>query len=273
MNIKFCQTLILIGCMLLTNCTFAQQKPGEKAFETGVYRNLLAEIGYKQSEIDARIEQVFFELFEGSKKIYFEVGDSMAYISDIKNNDVRSEGMSYGMMIAVQFNKKEMFDRLWRWSKHYMQHQEGPMKAYFRWSCRTDGTPNSQGPASDGELYFITSLIFASNLWGNDTGIDYLAEAQFILNNSMDKSGENGVTPLIHPVMQLITFVPVGFGANFTDHSYHLPAFYEVWARWAEDGRSDYWRECARISRDYLHKAIHPETGLNLTIAITTDHC
>lgn len=186
----------------------------------------------------------------------------MAYISDIKNNDVRSEGMSYGMMVAVQLDKKDMFDRLWRWSKHYMQHQEGPMKGYFRWSCQLDGTPNSQGPASDGELYFITALIFASNRWGNDTGIDYLTEAQFILNSSMEKTGEDGVTPLIHPDHRLITFVPTGFGSRFTDPSYHVPAFYEVWARWAEDGRADYWRECAKVSREYLKKTVHPETGL-----------
>lgn len=264
MNIKFFQLLILIGSLLLTHCTSAALKPWEKgSFETGEYRNLLAEMGYKQREIDAKMKEAFSDLFEGPQKIYFEVGDSMAYISDIKNNDVRSEGMSYGMMIAVQFDKKEIFDRLWRWSKHYMQHQEGPMKAYFRWSCRTDGTPNSEGPASDGELYYVTSLIFASNRWGNETDIDYLSEAQFILNNSMDKTGDNGVTPLIHPEKQLITFVPVGFAASFTDPSYHVPAFYEVWAQWAEDGRSYYWKECAQISRDYLKKVIHPETGLN----------
>ena len=264
MKNKLLRLIILLSCMQLTNCASAAQRPWDKgAFETGKYRNLLAEMGYKQHEVDAKLDETFTNLFEGSRKIYFEAGDSMAYISDIKNNDVRSEGMSYGMMIAVQFNKKEIFDRLWRWSKHYMQHPEGPMKGYFRWSCRTDGTPNSQGPASDGELYYITSLLFASNRWGNDTGIDYLSEAQLILNSSMDKTGENGVTPLIHPEHQLITFVPTGYGAGFTDPSYHVPAFYEVWAQWAEDGRADYWRECARISRDYLQKVIHPETGLN----------
>lgn len=264
MKNKMLRIILLLSCMQLTNCASAVLKPWDKgAFETGKYRNLLAEMGYKQRDIDAKLEEAFHDLFEGPQKIYFETGDTMAYISDIKNNDVRSEGMSYGMMIAVQRDNKEMFDRLWRWSKHFMQHQEGPLKGYFRWSCRTDGTPNSQGPASDGEFYYITSLLFASNRWGNDTGIDYLSEAQFILNSSMDKTGENGVTPLIHPEHRLITFVPTGYGAGFTDPSYHVPAFYEVWARWAEDGRADYWRECARISRAYLQKAIHPETGLN----------
>lgn len=233
------------------------------AFATRRYRNLFAELGYKQKDIDKKLKSVFESVFYGPDKVYFEVGDSMAYISDIKNHDVRTEGMSYGLMIAVQFDRKDIFDRLWRWSKKYMQHQEGLLKGYFAWSCQTDGTRNAQGPASDGELYYVTSLIFASNRWGNSTGINYLAEAQNILNCSMQKIGMERVAPLINLKHQLITFTPDPFGGRFTDPSYHIPAFYEVWARWAEDGRSEFWRVCARKSREYLHKSIHPVTGLN----------
>ncbi|WP_018667374.1 glycosyl hydrolase family 8 [Bacteroides gallinarum] len=233
------------------------------AFETRHYRNLFAELGYKQEDIDAKLKSVFESVFYGPHKVYFEVGDSLAYISDIKNHDVRTEGMSYGLMIAVQFDRKDIFDRLWRWGKKYMQHQEGPLKGYFAWSCKTDGTRNAQGPASDGELYYVTALIFASNRWGNDTGIDYLAEAQHILDCSMQKAGMDRVAPLINLEHRLITFTPDRFGGRFTDPSYHVPAFYEVWARWAKDGRSEFWRECARKSREYLHKSIHPVTGLN----------
>ncbi len=233
------------------------------AFETGRYRNLFAEFGYKQKDIDAKLKSVFESVFYGPDKVYFEVGDSMAYISDVKNNDVRTEGMSYGLMIAVQFDRKDIFDRLWRWGKKYMQHQEGPLKGYFAWSCKTDGTRNAQGPASDGELYYVTSLIFAANRWGNETGIDYLAEARNILDCSMQKAGMDRSAPFINLEHQLITFTPDRFGGRFTDPSYHVPAFYEVWARWADDGRSGFWRECARKSREYLHKSIHPVTGLN----------
>lgn len=233
------------------------------AFATRRYRNLFAELGYKQKDIDKKLKSVFESVFYGPDKVYFEVGDSMAYISDIKNHDVRTEGMSYGLMIAVQFDRKDIFDRLWRWSKKYMQHQEGLLKGYFAWSCQTDGTRNAQGPASDGELYYVTSLIFASNRWGNSTGINYLAEAQNILNCSMQKIGMERVAPLINLEHQLITFTPDPFEGRFTDPSYHIPAFYEVWARWAEDGRSEFWRVCARKSREYLHKSIHPVTGLN----------
>lgn len=255
--------LVCIFPLILCSCT-KELKPWDKgAFETRQYRNLFAEVGYSRDEINAKLNQIFYNLFEGPDKIYFESGDSLAYVSDIKNNDARSEGMSYGMMIAVQFGKKDIFDRLWRWSKKYMQHPDGPMEGYFAWSCKTDGTRNAQGPASDGELYFVTALIFASNLWGNDTGIDYLKEAKYILDCSMKKDGTAGVTNLINMEHKLITFVPIGRGATFTDPSYHIPAFYEVWARWADDGRADLWRECAEKSRAYLHTTIHPVTGLN----------
>ncbi len=245
---------------------------------TGQYRNLFLEAGYSQQQIDRKLDEVFNDVFYGPNKVYFEVGGDMGYISDIKNHDVRTEGMSYGLMIAVQFGRKDIFDRLWRWSKKYMQMADGPMQGYFRWSCKTDGTPNAQGPASDGELYFITSLLFASNLWGNDTGIDYLAEARHILDAIQPRTIEFKVNrdmqgkPLKKPITMsrtvslidtathLITFVP---GMPFTDPSYHLPAFYEVWARYAQDGRSSYWQECARASREYLHRSIDGATGLN----------
>lgn len=235
----------------------------EGAFTSKRYRNLFAEVGYKQADIDRKLEDTFNDLFFGKNKIYFEVGDSLGYISDIKNHDVRTEGMSYGMMIAVQFGRKDIFDRLWRWSKRYMQHQEGDSRGYFAWSCKTDGTRNSEGSASDGELYFITSLLFASNLWGNNTGINYLKEAQNILDCSMEKVGKDRVAPLINLENQLITFTPDNWGGRFTDPSYHVPAFYEVWAKYANDGRSSFWNACAEKSREFLHRCVNPETALS----------
>ena len=91
----------LLLCLIAgTSCSQADPtKPWDKgAFETQKYRNLLAEMGYKQADIDAKLKSVFDGVFYGPDKVYFEVGDSMAYISDIKNHDVRTEGMSYGLL-------------------------------------------------------------------------------------------------------------------------------------------------------------------------------
>lgn len=233
------------------------------ARETGKYRNVFLEAGYKQQDIDAKLAKAYHDLFEGPNRVYFEVGDSMAYVSDLKNHDARTEGLSYGMMVAVQLNKKDVFDRLWRWTAKYMQHQEGPREAYFAWSVNPQtGKHNSEGSASDGELYFVTDLLFASNRWGNDTGIDYYAEARRILDAMWSKDGTAGIRNVINVEHKMITFVPEGRGYNWTDPSYHIPAFYEVWAEYAKDGHEDFYRQCAEVSRQFLHRACHPVTGL-----------
>jgi oligosaccharide reducing-end xylanase len=258
--------------MLLFFCNVAAQsqknmkaqKDTQGAFYTNQYRNLFLEAGYSQSDIEKKINKAYHDLFESPERIYFEVGDTMAYVSDLKNHDARTEGLSYGMMVAVQLDKKEVFDRIWRWSKAYLQHQEGPREGYFAWSINPQTLKkNAQGSASDGELYFITSLLFASNRWGNDTGIDYYGEARRILDAMWKKDGTGKVYNLFNTDHKQISFVPEGFGYLWTDPSYHLPAFLEVWAEYAKDGHEQFYRDCADTSRVFLHRACHPVTGLN----------
>ena len=234
------------------------------AFVTGNYRNLFREAGYSQAAIDKKINQAYYDVFEGPGRVYFEVGDSMAYVSDLKNHDARTEGLSYGMMVALQLNKKEVFDRIWRWSKKYLQHQDGPREAYFAWSINTATMKkNSQGSASDGELYFITDLLMAANRWGNNTGIHYYNEARRILDAMWKKDGTGNIYNLINTEHKQISFVPEGDGYKWTDPSYHLPAFYEIWALYAKDGHEQFYKDCADTSRVFLHRACDSVTGLN----------
>ena len=245
-----------------------KMKPWEKgAWETSRYRNVFLEAGYKQEDIDAKLAKAYYDTFEGPSRVYFQVGDSMAYVSDLKNHDARTEGLSYGMMAAVQLNKKDVFDRLWRWTKKYMQHQGGSRDAYFAWSIKPEsGKHNSEGSASDGELYFITDLLFASNRWGNRTGINYYAEARRILDAMWSKDGTDGIMNVLNIEQKKITFVPDLSGYNWTDPSYHLPAFFEIWAQYAKDGREQFYRDCADTARAFLHRACASETGLNADI-------
>lgn len=239
-------------------------RAGSISCDDSKYRNVFLEAGYSEKEIDGKVEQAYKDLFEGKNRIYFEVGDSMAYISDIKNHDARTEGLSYGMMVAVQLNKKDVFDRIWRWSKAYLQHQSGAREGYFAWSINPKTMKrNSEGSASDGELYYVTSLLFAANKWGNHTGIDYYGEARRILDAMWKKDGTGNVYNLINVEHKQITFVPEGGGYNWTDPSYHLPAFLEIWAEYANDGHEDFYKACADTARVFLHRACHPVTGLN----------
>ena len=238
------------------------------AFETGIYPNLFKDyLGKSDEEIQAKIDAAWNQLFYGddaAERVYYLVGSDMAYISDIANDDVRSEGMSYGMMIAVQLNKKEEFDRLWKWTKTYMYQTGGGYKGYFAWHCKTDGTQLAANPASDGEVWFITALFFADGRWGSGEGIyNYRAEAQSILDTALhdDDRGELA-TDLFDPETKQVVFVPqLGQNSQFTDPSYHMPHYYELWAFWA-DKDNDFWAEAVTASREYLKTAVNPKTGL-----------
>lgn len=238
------------------------------AFYTGEYRNVFKEYGYSQTEINEKIKNTWQQLFFGDEDIrfYHPVGDDMGYITDTGNNDVRTEGMSYGMMMAVQMDDKEIFNRLWKWVKAYMWHDKGKYKGYFAWTCALDGSRNARGPAPDGEEYFAMALFFASNRWGDgQKPFNYSEQAKEILHEVVHKGEKGGEgNPMLDPDNKLIKFVPE---CNFSNPSYHLPHFYELFSRWGNQGDCQIWAEAAEASRKYLKKACHPETGLSAEYA------
>lgn len=73
------------------------------------------------------------------------------------------------MMICVQLDKKEEFDRIWKWTVTYMWLDEGENEGYFAWSCGLDGSKNAYGAAPDGEEFFEVKAV---NMTPN-TGYDY----------------------------------------------------------------------------------------------------
>ncbi len=232
------------------------------------YRNLFTELGITEEAVNQKLEQTFQTFFYGSEeeRIYHQVGEDMGYLEDTGNHDARTEGMSYGMMICVQLNKKKEFDCLWKWAKTYMFMEEGFHEGYFAWSCQVDGTKNAESPAPDGEEFFAMALFFASHRWGDGEGIfDYAFEARKILSACIHKgSAKRAGVPMWNPDNHQILFVP---GIDFTDPSYHLPHFYDLFALWANEEDRAFFKEAAKVSREYLVKACHPVTGLNAEYA------
>lgn len=235
----------------------------EAAFYTQNYRNLFSEYGYNTEDISNKVEDTWNKLFTPDypeTQIYFSVDDDLGYMLDTGNNDVRTEGMSYGMLMAVQMNEKDVFDRLWKWSMKYMYMEEGENAGYFAWTCATDGTKNAYGPAPDGEEYFALALFFAHNRWGDGSGIfAYSKYAKRILHDCLHKGENDDGYPMWNPDNKLIKFVP---SVEFSDPSYHLPHFYELFALWSNEEDRAFWKEAATVSRQYIAKSAHPVTGL-----------
>ena len=127
----FSVVFVLLFVVSLVGCAGCPAKPEEDTQHEDMFQPLL---GKSEKEVQAKIDAAWDHLFYGdddNERIYYEVGDDMAYILDVNNRDVRSEGISYGMMIAVQMDKQEEFNRIWKWAKTYMYQTERTYAGYF----------------------------------------------------------------------------------------------------------------------------------------------
>lgn len=290
-------TLVLLG--VSTALRSQSISDGKGAFTTHRYPNLLRAQHHSATDIQSKIDAAYHQLFHGdpaTQAIYYASGSNangpLAYVTDIANHDARTEGMSYGMMIAVQLNHKTEFDALWNWANTYMLITDpaNPSVGYFAWSMNVDGTPRSDSPAPDGEEYFAMSLYFAAHRWGNGVGIyDYQAQADRILSEMRHHGIHTGTSPFrIHPddppflsathpssphtvtigpmvdeQHAMVLFVPSVGTRRFTDPSYHLPAFYELWSRWGPLEDRVFWARAAQASRDFFPQVVGSTTGLS----------
>jgi oligosaccharide reducing-end xylanase len=218
------------------------------------YRNLFAELLSKsETDVDTKLSSGWNVLFRngGTNTLYYEVGTDEAYILDVNNGDVRTEGLSYGMIIAVQLDKKTEFNRIWKWAKSHLQMSNG----YFAWQATTSGQIIGNYSAPDGEEYFAQALISASKRWGDGTGIyAYSTEARNLLRALAQNGNFNRTN-------YLVTFGPSGTSASYTDGSYVLPAFYEVWACF-DTANQSFWRSAVTAARAFFPKTTHATTGL-----------
>ncbi|MDR2069972.1 MAG: xylanase, partial [Treponema sp.] len=120
------------------------------------------------------------------------------------------------------------------------------------------------GPAPDGEEYFAMALMFASARWGDGEGIfNYSGEAQRLLDSCLHQGHRAGDDPSARPMWDasnyLIRFVP---DCDFSDPSYHLPHFYEIFAERGPAIDRPFWKNAAEASRKYTALSCHPVTGL-----------
>jgi oligosaccharide reducing-end xylanase len=65
----------------------------------------------------------------------------------------------------------------------------------------------------------------------------------------------------------MVLFVPGRTDKPFTDPSYHLPAFYELWARWGPVQDRPFWAHAAQVSRAFFVTTANAATGLSPSYA------
>ena len=101
-------------------------------------------------------------------------------VRDTGNGGVsHSEGQGFGMRLALHYNQRDDFARIWHWTRKHL-YVRGDHLAAWRW--RPDATPpiNDQNNATDGDLFIAWSLALAGRCWDEP---NYLESARRIADD------------------------------------------------------------------------------------------
>jgi len=137
-------------------------------------------------------------------------------------NDTVSEGIGYGMLITVLMtdandSTKQYFDGLFRYYKYYLG-----SNGLMHWRIDANGNIIGYNAATDADEDVALALLFAHKQWGSNGAINYLQEAQNIINALYNKCVESG-TYVLKPG-------DVWGGSSVTNPSYFAAGFYRIFA-------------------------------------------
>lgn len=157
---------------------------------------------------------------------------------EIDGGAVVSEGIAYGMLIAVFMNDQPLFDGL---LKYWKDHPSG-QSMLMTWKI-----PGGSNSATDSDEDTAFALIQASKQWGGN----YLNDAKTVLTQmaANDLTAENILKP-----------GNAFGGADLTNPSYFAPAYYRLFAT-VDTANAAKWNGVAASVYTYLNK-IEGDNGL-----------
>ena len=160
-------------------------------------------------------------------------------------NGSNSEGIGYGLEIAVFMDDQATFDKLWS----YEQLHRGA-NGLMDWEIGPDGAVTGMGAASDGDEDMAFALVMADKKWGGQGSLSdtYLNHAKKLIDliwqHEVDHSRGNVLTP----------------GDQFADGSiinisYFAPAYYRIFG--LVSGKADDWNGTAKTSYDVIEATLN----------------
>jgi hypothetical protein len=163
-------------------------------------------------------------------------------------NSTVSEGIAYGMLLAVNHGDQTTFDKLWLYSQSWLD-----AKGLMHWYINAAGTEVlGRGAASDSDEDIAFALIMADARWGGrgslTTNYIDLARAQ------IDRIWMHEVDHARGDVLEPGDEFPDGSVINI---SYFAPAYYRVFGR--VTGQTANWNRVVTASYDALERALNTE--------------
>ena len=139
-------------------------------------------------------------------------------------NSTVSEGIAYGMTIAVYMNDQPLFDDLWKYSLAHTWNGTILMNWYISSSGMLGSNPSGNGAATDADEDMAWALVMADKQWGGQGSLSksYLDYAKQLLNDIWVNEIHDSKLPKN--------------GSSWGDWnslniSYFAPAYYRVFAK------------------------------------------
>ncbi|MEI9938713.1 MAG: glycosyl hydrolase family 8 [Pseudomonadota bacterium] len=167
----------------------------------------------------------------------------------LEPNSTVSEGIGYGMLIAVYMNDQSLFDGLWQYEQTCLG-----MNQLMDWYMLADGKtrgPNGTGAASDADEDMAWALLMADRQWG---GKGSLADAYLnIAKHQIDQIYKTEIQD-----DKLIKPGDSWGGWSTVNASYFAPSYYRAFAKVSGN---DKWNQVLDTSYETLAKLLNSANG------------
>lgn len=157
-------------------------------------------------------------------------------------NDTVSEGIGYGMLLAVAHHDLRTFSGLWRYAERFSD-----AHGLMNWNISASGRIIGTGSATDADEDMAYALLLAHREWpGHGFGVLARQHIQALL--AFDVSAHNRILP------------GDSWGkTSVMNPSYIAPAYYQSFATFTGNTR---WNTVARVNMQWLLAHANPSTGL-----------
>ncbi|MEY2930653.1 MAG: putative b-glycosidase, glycoside hydrolase family 8 protein [Pseudomonadota bacterium] len=162
------------------------------------------------------------------------------------NNDTRSEGVGYGMVIAAYMGDRETFDGLWR---YYQRTSSNGLMNWRRNGCDGGGGGGDNGSAADADIDAALAVLVADRQF---PGNGYLQQGTELLGAIRGQLFQNGCQGVLLAGSQFA-------GCDCINPSYIPPGYYVAYGAVEQAG---FWTQARDASYDYYRGVRNAQTGL-----------
>ncbi|MDR0331518.1 MAG: hypothetical protein LBH93_07420, partial [Chitinispirillales bacterium] len=173
-------------------------------------------------------------------------------------DDAVSEGVSYGMFLALYCNDQAYFNKIWNAGEKHMWNGGGN---FYDWRVNKTGGKIGTGPASDADQDIALLLVFADKLVERGIWTAYTSEATKATYAVRAKSLLNTIRATMVVDGRFLLPGHWGDAPDRKNPGYFAPAFYRVFAEYDPDNKAA-WEALVNGSYELIAKSPGYAKGL-----------